>query len=39
MDNEVKIIKGNIFVDDRGTLSFVNDFHFENVKLTQRSYK
>jgi dTDP-4-dehydrorhamnose 3,5-epimerase-like enzyme len=26
------IIKGNSAVDDRGVVSFVNDFHFENVK-------
>jgi dTDP-4-dehydrorhamnose 3,5-epimerase-like enzyme len=32
MDNEIKIIKGGLAVDDRGTVSFVNDFLFENVK-------
>jgi dTDP-4-dehydrorhamnose 3,5-epimerase-like enzyme len=32
MNSEVQLIKGNLFVDDRGTLSFVNDFHFEGVK-------
>ena len=26
------MIKGGIAVDDRGSLRFVNDFHFENVK-------
>jgi|TARA_R100000081_G_C4707935_1_gene111220 dTDP-4-dehydrorhamnose 3,5-epimerase len=28
----VKIIDGGVAVDDRGQLSFVNDFNFENVK-------
>lgn len=27
-----KIITGNIFIDDRGSLKFVNDFNFQNVK-------
>jgi dTDP-4-dehydrorhamnose 3,5-epimerase len=27
-----KIINGGTFVDDRGTLRFVNDFNFEGVK-------
>lgn len=31
-DNELKLIKGGLAVDDRGTVSFVNDFNFENVK-------
>lgn len=31
-DNELKLIKGGLAVDDRGTVSFVNDFSFENVK-------
>jgi dTDP-4-dehydrorhamnose 3,5-epimerase-like enzyme len=26
------LIDGNLFVDDRGTLRFVNDFNFNNVK-------
>ncbi|NVN94323.1 MAG: hypothetical protein HXX18_03460 [Bacteroidetes bacterium] len=25
-------IKGNTFTDSRGTINFVNDFHFENIK-------
>ena len=32
MDSEVKIIKGGIAVDDRGMLSFINEFDFEGVK-------
>lgn len=28
----MKIIKGNSFSDSRGTLQFVNDFHFEGIK-------
>tara|TARA_R110000824_G_scaffold375398_1_gene566295 strand:- start:1399 stop:1812 length:414 start_codon:yes stop_codon:yes gene_type:complete len=28
----VKLIDGGVAVDDRGQLSFVNDFNFENVK-------
>jgi len=28
----VQLIKGNIHKDQRGTVRFVNDFHFENVK-------
>lgn len=29
---ETKLINGNISIDDRGSVSFVNDFMFENVK-------
>jgi dTDP-4-dehydrorhamnose 3,5-epimerase-like enzyme len=29
---KTKILNGNISVDDRGSVSFVNDFKFENVK-------
>ncbi len=29
---EIKIFKGDIAVDDRGQLSFINDFNFEGVK-------
>ena len=29
---KTKIINGNLFVDDRGTLRFVNDFDFSGVK-------
>ena len=29
---EPKLIKGGISVDDRGEVSFVNEFNFENVK-------
>ena len=32
MDDEIRIIKGDIAVDDRGELAFVNDFDFKNVK-------
>ncbi len=32
MEREVTLIKGGIAVDDRGSLRFVNDFHFEGVK-------
>ena len=32
MEAEVKLYKGGIAVDDRGALSFVNDFNFEGVK-------
>jgi dTDP-4-dehydrorhamnose 3,5-epimerase len=28
----LKLIKGNSFTDERGTLRFVNDFHFEEIK-------
>ncbi len=30
--NELKSINGGLAVDDRGTVSFVNDFNFEGVK-------
>lgn len=30
--DDVKILNGGISVDDRGSVSFVNDFNFENVK-------
>jgi len=26
------LFKGNSFTDDRGTINFVNDFHFEGIK-------
>lgn len=32
MQLEPTIIKGGLSVDDRGTVSFVNDFNFEGVK-------
>ena len=32
MANEPKLIKGGIAADDRGTLTFVNDFDFKGVK-------
>jgi dTDP-4-dehydrorhamnose 3,5-epimerase len=32
MEQEVKLYKGGVTVDDRGALSFVNDFIFEGVK-------
>ena len=32
MESEVKLIKGGIAIDDRGSLRFVNDFDFNNVK-------
>ncbi|MHB8871899.1 MAG: dTDP-4-dehydrorhamnose 3,5-epimerase family protein [Candidatus Doudnabacteria bacterium] len=32
MDSEPLLLKGGLSVDDRGTVSFVNDFNFENVK-------
>lgn len=32
MDTEVKVFNGAVAVDDRGQLSFVNDFNFEGVK-------
>jgi dTDP-4-dehydrorhamnose 3,5-epimerase len=28
----MQLIKGNIHIDQRGIVRFVNDFHFENVK-------
>jgi len=31
-ENIPKLIKGGLAVDDRGTVSFVNDFNFEGVK-------
>lgn len=30
---EPRIIKGGIAIDNRGTLSFVNDFNFETAKI------
>ena len=30
--DKVRLIEGNIAVDDRGTVSFVNDFNFSGVK-------
>lgn len=32
MDPVPKLIEGNLFVDDRGSVSFVNDFNFEGIK-------
>jgi len=32
MENEIKFIKGDQVVDDRGSVKFVNDFTFEGVK-------
>jgi len=32
MEKELKLIKGGIAVDDRGSLRFVNDFDFSGVK-------
>jgi dTDP-4-dehydrorhamnose 3,5-epimerase-like enzyme len=32
MSDKPKIIKGGIFTDNRGSLRFVNDFHFNDVK-------
>jgi len=32
MNDGCKILNGGLFVDDRGTLRFVNDFNFEGVK-------
>lgn len=28
----IKLIKGNSFTDERGTIRFVNDFYFEGIK-------
>lgn len=30
--NEIKVFNGDIAVDDRGSLSFINDFDFKGVK-------
>ena len=30
--NELKVLKGGLAVDDRGSVGFVNDFDFKNVK-------
>jgi dTDP-4-dehydrorhamnose 3,5-epimerase len=30
--DKIKLINGGISIDDRGSVSFVNDFKFENVK-------
>ena len=30
--NKIKLINGGLSVDDRGSVRFVNDFNFENVK-------
>ena len=32
MEEGPKLIKGGLAVDDRGTVSFVNDFNFQDVK-------
>jgi len=32
MENQCTLINGNSFVDDRGTLKFINEFNFEGVK-------
>ncbi len=32
MENQLNIINGGVAVDDRGSVRFVNDFNFENVK-------
>jgi dTDP-4-dehydrorhamnose 3,5-epimerase len=32
MSKKPEITKGNIAIDDRGELQFVNDFSFENIK-------
>ena len=32
MEKEIKVLKGDLAVDDRGTVSFVNDFDFSDVK-------
>lgn len=32
MDLNLNIIKGNVAVDDRGNVKFINDFDFKNVK-------
>ena len=32
MENKIDVINGNLFVDDRGVLRFVNDFNFDKVK-------
>jgi dTDP-4-dehydrorhamnose 3,5-epimerase len=31
-DTQPQLLKGGLAVDDRGTVSFVNDFNFQNVK-------
>jgi dTDP-4-dehydrorhamnose 3,5-epimerase-like enzyme len=31
-NEEVRLMKGDLIVDDRGTVSFVNDFDFRDVK-------
>lgn len=32
MENQITVINGGVAVDDRGSVRFVNDFNFENVK-------
>lgn len=32
MKQDCKILNGGLFVDDRGTLRFVNEFNFEGIK-------
>lgn len=32
MEPQIKLMKGGVAVDDRGSLSFVNDFNFDSVK-------
>ena len=37
-NNEVKLIEGNIFIDDRGEVSFVNDFGSDHLAQIKRFY-
>jgi len=32
MNNKVELVEGDLFVDDRGYLSFFNDFKFDDIK-------
>ncbi len=32
MHNNLQIIEGNSFIDERGIINFVNDFSFQNIK-------
>jgi dTDP-4-dehydrorhamnose 3,5-epimerase-like enzyme len=37
-ENKVKLIEGNIFIDDRGEVSFVNDFGENYISEIKRFY-
>lgn len=38
IDNEIRLIEGNIFIDDRGEISFINQFGREYFSEIKRFY-